>query len=239
MMFDPDPDALDRRLAVNLDVIMGEISAPARSRFERVLLALRFPEPTARLVAATPVLRWAWCAAVGLVLLLAASAGGEQWRPGDQLAVFLALAPLVPVVGVALAYGPIADRAHEVSVAAPLSGLRLLLLRSVTVVAAAAALSLLTVLTSPTHGWLQVAWLLPALAATGTALALTPRVGVRTASISVAIAWLTIVITVAQVANDATAPYRVVGQLAALAVVIATAIILILDRRRLDRLAEL
>ena len=233
-----DPDALDRRLAINLDVIMGEISAPARSRFERVLLALRIPEPTARLVAATPALRWAWCAAVGVVLLLAASAGGEQWQHGDQLAVFLALAPLVPVVGVAMAYGPIADRAHEVAVAAPLSGLRLLLLRAVTVVSAAAGLSLLTVLTSPTHGWLQVAWLLPALATTGAALALTPRVGVRAASISVAIAWLAIVVTVGQLAHDATAPYRAIGQLAALCVVVATTIVLCLDRRRLDRLGD-
>ena len=96
-----EPDALDRRLAINLDVIMGEISAPARGWFERALLALRCPEPTARLVAATPALRWAWCAAVAVVLLFAASAGAEQWQPGDQLAVFLALAPLVPVVGVA------------------------------------------------------------------------------------------------------------------------------------------
>jgi hypothetical protein len=136
-------DDIDRRLAANLDMIMGEISAPPRSRFERALLVLRVPEPTARLIAATPVLRWSWFAAVGVALLFAASAGSQQWRPGDQLAVFLALAPVVPVIGVAFAYGPSADRSYEVQVAAPLSGLRLVLLRSLTVVVAAAAVSLL------------------------------------------------------------------------------------------------
>lgn len=226
---------IDERLAANLDAIMGEICAPPRSRFERSLLALRVPEPTARLVAATPVLRWAWFAAVGVVLLLAASAGAEQWQPGDQLAVFLALAPVVPVVGVALAYGPHADRAHEVSVAAPMSGLRLILLRTVTVVAAAAAVSLFTVLAAPTGGWLRLAWLLPSLATTTTALALATHLGVRRATIGVAVGWLALVVVVAQVSDDATAPFRVQGQAVALAVAAGAAAVVAFSRNRLDR----
>lgn len=231
-------DHIDQRLAANLDAIMGEISAPARSRFERALLALRVPEPTARLVAATPVLRWAWFAAVGVVLLLAASAGAEQWRPGDQLAVFLALAPVVPVIGVALVYGPHADRAHEVAVAAPLSGLRLILLRTITVVAAAAAVSLFTVLAAPTEGWLRLAWLLPSLATTATALALATHFGVRRATIGVAVGWLALVILVAQVSDDATAPFRAPGQAVALAVAVGAAIVVVVGRSRLDRWAD-
>jgi len=228
-------DHIDQRLEANLDAIMGEICAPPRSRLERALLAVRVPEPTARLVAATPVLRWAWFAAVGVVLLLAASAGAEQWQPGDQLAVFLALAPVVPVLGVALAYGPHADRAHEVAVAAPLSGLRLILLRTVTVVVAAAAVSLLTVLAAPTGGWLQLAWLLPSLATTTTALAIATHVGVRRATIGVAIGWLAMVIVVAQLSNDATAPFHAPGQLVALAVAVLAAAVVAIDRDRLDR----
>ncbi|MBP7889532.1 MAG: hypothetical protein KAY11_13335 [Ilumatobacteraceae bacterium] len=238
---DPDPhfgDILERRLATNLDAIMGEINAPPRSRFERALLALRVPEPSARLVAATPVLRWSWFAAVGVVLLFAASAGAEQWQPGDQLAVFLALAPLVPVVGVALAYGPLADRAHEVAVAAPLSGVRLLLLRTLTVLVAASVMSFLTVLAAPTHGWLRIAWLLPALATTSTALALSTRLGVRSAAIAVAVGWLAMVIVVAQVRDDATAPFHLIGQLAAVVVAVAATTVLLGDRRRLDRWSD-
>jgi len=225
---------IDRRLAANLHAIMGEISAPARGWFEHALLALRVPEPTARLVAATPVLRWAWFTAVAVVLLFAASAGAQQWRPGDQLAVFLALAPLVPVVGVALAYGPHADRAYEVTVAAPLSGLRLILLRTLTVVAAAAAVSLCMVLTAPTNGWLRLAWLAPAAATTTTALAVATRVGVRRATIGVSVGWLGLVVVVAQTGSEATAAFHATGQLTAVAVAAAATGVMLLGRRRLD-----
>jgi len=229
---------IDERLVCNLDAIMGEITAPPRSRFERALLALRVPEPTARLMAATPVLRWAWFAAVGLVLVLAAGAGSKQWESGDQLAVFLALAPVIPVLGVALAYGPHSDRAHEVTVATPLSGLRLILLRTITVVVAAATLSLLTVLTSPTHGWLRLAWLLPALATTTTALVLGAYVGMRSAAIGVALGWLTLVVITAQVARNATAPFGAIGQMIAVGVTVVGAAMLLASRRRLDRWSD-
>jgi len=227
---------LQRRLERNLDMIMGEIDAPPRSRLERMLLVARVPEPTARLVAATPVLRGAWLAAVAVVLLFASVAAKDTWQAGDQLAIFLSLAPIVPVVGVAMAYGPHSDRAHEVAVAAPLSGLRLLLLRTATVLGAAGGLSLLTALVAPTQGWLRLAWLLPGLATTATTLAAATRTGIRRAAFTVAGVWLVVVIVVAQITDDATAPFRWVGQLAALTTVLAAAAVLAVARRRLDRL---
>jgi hypothetical protein len=228
------PD-LDTRLAASWDAIVGEISAPPRSRFERALIRCRVPEPTARLVAATPALRWSWLLAVLVVLWFAAAAGAEQWQRGDQLAVFLSLAPVVPVLGVALAYGGRADRAHEVSVAAPLSGLRLLLLRSVTVVGAAVLLTLITVLSAPTTGLLRLAWLAPALATTALTLALSTAFDVRRAALGVSVAWLAVVTLVAQIADDATAPFGAVGQLAAALLAIGAAALLLVRRRRLDR----
>lgn len=227
------PD-LDARLAHNLDVVMAGIDAPPRSRFERLLLRARVPEPTARLVAATPTLRIAWFVSVAVVLLFASSAGDPTWDDAGRLAVLLTLAPLVPVVGVALAYGSGADRAHEVSLAAPLSGLRLVLLRTATVLAASAALTLLGVLLAPSAGWLRLAWLLPAAAATATTLAIGTRLGMRTAAGVVGTAWIVLVVAIAQTAGDAAAPFRATGQLVALAVAALATVVLVTGRRHLE-----
>jgi hypothetical protein len=227
------PD-LDARLALNLDVVMAEIDAPPRGRFERLLLRARVPEPTARLVAATPTLRLAWFVSVAVVLLFAASAGDATWDDTGRLAVLLTLAPLVPVVGVALAYGTGVDRAHEVSVAAPLSGLRLVLLRTATVLGASAALTLLGVLVAPSAGWLRLAWLLPTAATTATTLAVGSRLGMRTAAGIVGTGWIVLVVAVAQAAGDAAAAFRAPGQLVSLAVAVLAAVALVTGRRHLE-----
>ena len=99
-------------------------------------------------------------------------------------------------------------------------------------------LSLLTVLTSPTHGWLRLAWLLPALATTTTALALGAHIGVRRAAIGVALGWLTVVIVSAQIARDATAPFGMFGQMTAIGVTVVGAAMLLASRRRLDRWSD-
>ena len=227
------PD-LDARLAHNLDVVMAEIDAPPRSRFERLLLRARVPEPTARLVAATPTLRIAWFVSVAVVLLFASSAGDTTWDDAARLAVLLTLAPLVPVVGVALAYGSGADRAHEVSLAAPLSGLRLVLLRTATVLVASAALTLLGLLLAPSAGWLRLAWLLPAAATTATTLAIGTRLGMRTAAGVVGTGWIVLVVVIAQAAGDAAAPFRATGQVGALAVAVLATVVLVTRRRHLE-----
>lgn len=229
---------LERRLQRNLDAVLGEISAPPRSRLERALLALRVHEPTARLVAATPVLRTAWLVSVGVALLFASVAAKKTWQAGDQLAIFLALAPIVPVVGVAMAYGPQSDRAYEVSLAAPMSGVRLLLLRTATVLAAAGALSVLAMLAAPTAGWLRLAWLLPGAATTSATLAAATRTSLRRAASVVCVAWLSLVIVIAQVADDATAPFRLAGQASALAVTLLAVVLLAAGRRRLEHWSE-
>lgn len=229
---------LERRLQRNLDAVLGEIAAPPRSRLERALLAMKVPEPTARLVAATPVLRTAWLVSVGVALLFASVAAKETWQAGDQLAIFLALAPIVPVAGVAMAYGPQSDRAYEVSIAAPMSGMRLLLLRTATVLAAAGVLSLLAVLAAPTAGWLRLAWLLPGAATTSVTLAAATRTSLRRAASVVSVAWLCLVIVVAQAADDATAPFRLAGQAGAFAVTLLAVGMLAAGRRRLEHWSE-
>ncbi len=228
------PD-LDTRLAHNLDVVMAEISAPRRGRLEQALLRVHVPESTARLVSATPALRVAWFVSVAMVLAFAASAGDASWTDASRFAVLLTLAPLAPVVGVALSYGPHADRTHEIAVAAPLSGLRLALIRSITVLTASAALTTIGVLLAPSAGWLRVAWLLPSMATASATLALGSRFGIRPAAFGVAAVWLTLVVLVAQIADDGAAPFGAGGQLAAFAVTCASAAALAMGRRRLER----
>lgn len=226
-------ERLDAVLATVLDTVQVEQVAPRRPRIERLLVALRVPEPTARLLASTTGFRWAWIAAVTLVLVFAAAANGADQRP-DQLAVFLALAPVVPVLGVLAAFSGPLDRTREVATAAPLSGLCLALLRTVGVVATAIGMDLLAVLASPTRGWMRLAWMLPSLALTSATLALGARVGLRRAAWAAIVAWLALVTMLGATLDDALAPYRAVGQSVAAAVAAAGIVMVLLWRRRFE-----
>ena len=86
-------------------------------------------------VAAAPAIRGAWL--LGLLLcLLFAVLGVVQGAPNGSL-LFLALTPLVPVAAVGFAYGQDVDPMWDTTLAAPYAPLRLLLLRSVSVVVVA------------------------------------------------------------------------------------------------------
>ena len=151
------------------DDIREQAQAPAPSLVERLLSRLGLAEPDALLVAAAPSLRTSWLVGLALTLGfvgLAASYGGD-----DGLGLFLVLAPLVPVAGVALAYGPEVDPAHEIGVATPYSAARLLLWRTTAVLATSLPLVLAAALLLPGLTWTTVGWLLPALAFTAVVLA--------------------------------------------------------------------
>ncbi|MER6788562.1 zf-HC2 domain-containing protein [Streptomyces sp. NPDC000658] len=132
--------------------------------------------------AAGPAVHGAWTAAVWLVALgalaLAYGAGIDASRP-----LLLALAPVVPVAGVALSYGAHADPLHEIASATPSGGLRLMLTRTAAVLAVSVPLLTLTGLLLPASGTPgAAAWLLPGLALTLASLALTGWVGCRAAT---------------------------------------------------------
>ncbi|MER7184171.1 zf-HC2 domain-containing protein, partial [Streptomyces hyaluromycini] len=79
-----------------------------------------------------PALRGTWLLALLTVvvgaLLLNRAAGYEATRT-----LLLTLAPVIPVAGVALSYGPHADPLHEITAATPSGGLRLALTRTAAV----------------------------------------------------------------------------------------------------------
>ena len=124
--------------APRLDAIWAEVDRQvdlsSRPLAERLLTRAGVREDTARLLAVTPSLRGAWLTSILLAALLAALAANVTDGTGRGMAIFLTLAPLLPVAGVALSYGPAADPAYELTLAAPYSVLRLVLLRSVAVV---------------------------------------------------------------------------------------------------------
>jgi hypothetical protein len=156
-----------------LEAVWGRIQqqaqAPARGLVERLLLRIGVGEPEALLTAAAPSLRTSWLFGLALTLGfvgLAAMYGGTR-----GLAFFLLVAPLVPVAGVAFAYGPDVDPSTEVAAAAPYSAARLLLLRAAAVLATSLPLVLAAALLLPALSWTAVAWLVPALAFTAVMLA--------------------------------------------------------------------
>ena len=124
-------------------------------------------EGTVPLVTATPALRRSFIVSVLIAVLFALSAANNNTADGvDRIIVFLTMAPLVPLAGVALAFGPRVDPTHEVALAAPIDGFRLFLIRALTVVGASTLVLLLASMLVPAGGTHRVAWLLPALAAT-------------------------------------------------------------------------
>ncbi|MET9127025.1 zf-HC2 domain-containing protein [Streptomyces sp. NPDC004528] len=145
--------------------------------------------------AAGPALRGAWAGAVLLVALgalaLAYGGGSVGARP-----LLLAVAPVVPVAGVALSYGRYADPLHEIVATSPSGGLRLLLTRTAAVLAVSVPLLTAAGLLLPAAGPrlpqspAAAAWLLPGLALTLAALALSGFTNCRTGAAVVGGGWL-------------------------------------------------
>jgi hypothetical protein len=224
-----DPVALD----AGWEQLDAELDAPRPGWFESLLTRAGIADHTARLLAATPVLRRSWLAAV--VFLLLTTVGAVHTTESPTL--FLALAPLLPLVGVALSYGPALDPTYEMTVVAPTHGFRLLMIRTLAVLVAGLGLNGLATLALPGYGLRALAWLLPALALTATGLALTPRLGPVLAPSLVGGAWVAVLLAAQaaqQTAADPLAPFTAAGQGVAGTVATLAAGLLFLLRDRFD-----
>jgi hypothetical protein len=167
--------------------ILESVEAPRAGFLERTLRALGVSDATSRLVAATPSLRGAWLTGV-CVLLVVAFLAAHASRHGTL--VFVALAPVLPVVGVALAFGSRSDPTLEVAAASPYSLVRLLAARTAFVVATtllpAAALTFFV----PGRDWLTIGWLLPSLAMCSVVLATAQRIEPHLSALGLSAAWV-------------------------------------------------
>jgi hypothetical protein len=218
------------RLATNLVAVQAEVVAPVPSPTARLLGRVGFPDATLRLVSATPGLRRSWWLAVSLAVLFALAVA-DGTRPGaDSIRVFLTLAPLVPLLGVALAFGPRVDPAHDLVVAAPRDAFRVFLVRAATVLAASVAVLGAATLLLPDGGWHRVAWLLPALATTSAAGALATRIEAKTAAAVVGGTWLLACIVAIRI-TSAAAAFGLVMQATCLCVVGGAAGVIALRHR--------
>ncbi len=199
-----------RRLAATWTAIDAALDAPRPGPVERLLCRLGVSDHLARLLASTPSLRTSWLTAVALALAFAvvAAYGGT----GEQaLLVFLVVAPLLPLAGVAAAFTPSVDPAAEVALAAPMRTFRLLLVRAAAVLVPTLVLTSLAALTLPGPGWAATAWLLPSVALAVSALALSTYVSPAPAAAAVALLWVAGVVASEVVASGGLAGLRLGG----------------------------
>ncbi|GAA5008495.1 zf-HC2 domain-containing protein [Streptomyces siamensis] len=226
-----DPVALD----AGWERLDAELDAPRPGLVESLLVRVGVAEHTARLLAATPVLRRSWLGAVLAVLLMTVAAA-DAVRTTATPTTFLALAPLLPLAGVALSYGPALDPTYEMAVVSPIHGFRLLMIRTVAVLAVSLGLNGVATLALPSYGLRALAWLLPALALTGSGLALTPRLGPVLAPSLVGGAWIAVLLAARSEAGAHTtlAPFTAAGQGVAAAVAVLATGLLYLVRDRFD-----
>lgn len=229
-----DPVIDPARLDANWRGIVAELDAPRPTWLERLLLRAHIPATVTRVVVATPALRRAWYLA--LVIVVVVGLGAARPDEPDTLFTLLVLAPLVPVLGVAMAYGPAADPAHEVHLATPVRGLRLIAIRATTVlVVAVLAIGLLSLM-SPETRPMAAAWLLPSLALTSGTLAAMTVFQPRLACAIVGGIWFAGVLGSRVVTADDLAAFRPPAQLGALVVAVACVVIAVRRRDTFDRL---
>lgn len=222
----------EARLSRSWHRIVERVEPGERRLVERVLSRLGVPGHVARLVAVSPAMRASFVLAVVLGMGFAVAAAGSD--PGSgRFRWFLLVAPLVPVGGVAFAYGRFVDPVHEVTLAAPIDSFRLVLLRAATVLAVAMPVGLAAWPLVPAPAALGVsAWLVPGLALTLATLSLASRLEPWIAGAVIALAWVGFW-QLASV-NDIE-PYGAAAQAAAAVVAVAAGLVLVVWRDRFDR----
>jgi hypothetical protein len=235
------------RLARNRSVLLARAAIGEEDRVRRVLRRCGLPDHVLRLLAATPSLRRSWLLSVMAVLAVvageaaaarygwipAAGLGGLAGYPGQFLAPFLLVAPLLVLAGVAAAFLPMFDPAYRLAVAAPFSGFTLLLVRSVSALAPALVLAVAAAFAVPGPGWLPAALLLPSLAVCAFALAAATVVDPRAAAAMAGVLWVLPVLWLAT-DNVPLLTVRPGAQFVCAGVLCASAVVLLVRRDRFE-----
>jgi len=123
------------------------------------------------------------------VALLAVPVLAAAGSTRGAVAALFAVAPLVPVLGAAVAYRADTDPAGELALAAPMMSIRLVLARTAVVLMVALPLGLVVAAMLPLPFTLVIGWLLPGLALCGVVLAAASRVDPARLGTALAIGW--------------------------------------------------
>ncbi len=175
---------------VDLDAVWDRtrdaVEVPRPSVFERLLSAVGLPAHEARLVAVASAFHGVWLIGAAAVIAFAALAAkigetGEPW-------FFLAMAPVAPCLLVAFSYDRRWDPALEPEVVTPYPALRLVLLRTIAVLALALPAVALLGLVVP--GQTPLVWLLPAVGFVAVVLAASTWVSPLNAATTLSAGWL-------------------------------------------------
>ncbi|MEP6759510.1 MAG: sensor histidine kinase [Actinomycetota bacterium] len=187
-------------------------------------------DDVARIIAATPSLRSSWLLAAIAIALFATWSSSVDPHLVTAIAV---LAPILPVLGVATAYGPWADPMFEMTQTTPASGFRVLLLRSIAVLLSAVVLVGIATAVVPETEIVAIAWVLPSLALCSASLMLATFMPLHRAAFLVAFIWLLVAAVVATT-QPATALFRGPAQLVFCGVTIASSMTLARRRQHLE-----
>jgi hypothetical protein len=235
-------DECRRRMAAHVDVaslqeawtgVRERIEVPALPLTARIAVRLGVPEPSAVLLAASVSLRTAWLSASAIALGFAWAAAqvgsdGGYW-------IFLLIAPLLPVLGVAMSYAPSEGDFEPLTTTTPYGRSRLVFLRTVAVVAGNLPLAAVLGLLLPGPAWIGVAWLGPALLLIPVVMLAASFVGPYNASAAVSLGWCAVV---ALAVRQDRPSFPVEPEQQLLYVVLAAGSVIVLMVRR-DRLSVL
>lgn len=234
--------AVDGDLAGRIERTWAEtaarIDAPRPGWLERIATTLGVPDHLARVIGASAGFRTAWFASLAAAVVAGLAVAGGEVGPVP----FLLLSPLVPVAGVAAAFGGIGHAdTRALEVATPYGEVRLVLVRTAAVTATSIMVLGATTLALPSTGPEAAAWLLPALALTATTLALATRLAPERAAATVAVGWLSLIaVLTAELPRSRRPTAAELGalavpiQLGAAALLLASTVLFLRRRDRLD-----
>jgi hypothetical protein len=170
------------------DIVRRPTSGPV----ERFIIAVGINDHIARLLSATRSLSLSWFLAITMALTFAVAASHSGER---GFIVFLVVAPLLPLAGVAAAYGRGVDPTYEIGLASPMRSFNLLLIRASAVLVTTMLLGAVAAFALPEPNWTAIAWLLPSLGLVAAALALATFLAPLPAAVIVAVAWIAVTVT--------------------------------------------